>query len=324
MKKKSIMILGLAVSIFFFSTGIAPCADPDYPRKPITFVIWADPGSGFDIWGRTLCTIAEKYFKQPIVYVSKTGGNTNEAMGYLLNQPADGYTISAWSNSLAGFINMPGYVAKPEDFDPLMITTKQPYMLVVGKESPFKTLKEFLTFAKLNPGKLSVGGSRVGSVHHQNTYAMAKEAGVNLTYVPYRGTGAVLKDIMGGHISGGILSPGTALSQLQSGLARSLVVFDSNRVSLLPDVPSMKDLGFKFMGIPIEHGIQLKKGVPTEIKAKMLDVYRKVLKDPEFISFVAKIYQGEIYYLGPEELTRHFIEDIKETRAYLVDLKILK
>jgi len=309
--------------LIFSLVWTANATAAEFPAKQMTFCNWGNPGSGWDNYGRIITSLMEKHFGVTVNYVSKTGGNTNEIMQYVMEQPADGHTIVAWSNSLTGFMNFPGYVAKPTDFDTVVNLEMEPYLLFVNSQSEFKTLEDFIAYAKKNPGKLSVSGSRVGSIHHQNMFALAKEAGIEVSWIPARGAGAVLKDLLGKHISAGVFGPATGLAQMKAGLIRPLVIFDAERYDKLPEVPSLKEKGYKFEGIPIYHGIMLRKSVPEDRKKIIVQKFKQIYDDEKFTERM-KVNAMKKIWFDPGEFTQKFYKSVEEAKAFLNDVGILK
>jgi putative tricarboxylic transport membrane protein len=315
--------LVVCLSLIFSFAWIANVTAADFPAKQMTFCNWGDPGSGWDNYGRLISILMEKHFGVTVKYVSKTGGNTNEIMQYVMQQPADGNTIIGFSNSLSGFMNFPGYIAKPTDFDTVINLEMEPYLLFVNSESEFKTLEDFIAYAKKNPGKLSVSGSRVGSIHHQNMVGLAREAGIETSWIPARGAGDVLKDLLGKHISAGVFGPATGLAQMKAGLIRPLVIFDTERYDDLPKVPSLKEKGVKFEGYPIYHGVMLRKGVPDDRKKIIVKKFREIYDDEKLTERVRVNAMKKLWF-DPVEFTQTFYKSVEETKVFLTNVGILK
>lgn len=323
---KKIIIISIVLTLTIaLVSGCGKSQQPKakFPDKPLTYYSWNDAGSSGDQYVRAICKAAEKQLGQPIKIVIKTGGNGTEALTEVMKEPADGYTISHYAASLSGFMNMPGFPFKPEDFDAFGRIMEKNYMLAVNSKLPIKNLDEFIDYARKNPDKLRITGSRVGSVHHQNIYGLTKKAGIKVTYVPAKGGSEALKNALGGHVDGIVYTPADMLQHVKSGTLRPIVNFAGKRDENYPDVPAITETNYKFDPVLQVNGVMLKKGVPEENKAILAEAFKKAMNDPEFEQFLAKTGNKK-GWKDPKEFQADFLREYKEAREFMIEIGIIK
>jgi putative tricarboxylic transport membrane protein len=236
-------VIGLALA----GTGAGRAAD--YPTRPVELVVPYAAGGGTDIMYRQIAKIVEqdKLMPVPVTINNRTGGNGVVGKQFAINKPQDGYTLVAvdsgnWGQELLG--NATWNYRKDFTYIARMVTDVN--LVIVRKESPYKTLPEMLAAAKAKgKGGLSVGGTNVGGVDHLANIALAKAAKTELTYVPFKSGGEVMTNLLGGHVEAAWANPNECVSQIEAGQVRALVVADEARLKakVFADVPSTKELG---------------------------------------------------------------------------------
>ena len=294
MKGKRIAVFCAVVMSGFMCGGVQ--AQDKYPAKPITIISHTAAGSPTDLMARQLGKAAEPLLGQPVVVENKPGGSGAMQVAALLSSPADGYTlaavtptqIGAWESTLKGkfTIDQFAWIARVEI---------DPYILVVQAESPWKTLKEFVEFAKKNPNKLRVGGyGSVGSGHNVAFNILAKSAGFQAVWMPYEGTNAAVTALLGGHIDAANSNPGQVTQQVEAGKLRILGVMSANRLKDLPNVPTYAEAGYPVdAGWSQFRGIFGRKGIPQPIQAQLSQVFTKAIKSPSFQDYLKKTNQED-------------------------------
>lgn len=260
----------------------ASSAQAEWPKdNPIEIIVAFAPGGSTDVMARAMQPFLEKALGAKIVIVNKPGASGEIAYTYLAQAKPDGYTFS--------FINTPGYlsmqVQRKLRYDPKVIQAvarivDDPSAFVVKADSPHKTLKELVAFAKANPRKVFVGSSGVGTDDHLAMILLELAADVTLTHVPFPGASETRTSLLGGHITVG----GLNVSEFSGGDTKSfrpLVVFGDKRSPLAPDVPTAKEQGFDIL-MSSERGLAAHRDVPADIRAKFSAAVRIVMNDPEF------------------------------------------
>lgn len=326
--KKHVKIAVLT-AVMLILTIIAGCGGQEqakkakFPDKPLTYVSWNDAGSSGDQFVRAICKAAEKQLGQPINIVIKTGGNGAEALSEVMKAPADGYTLSHYASSLSGFMSMPSFPYKPDSFEAFARIQEKNYMLAINADLPIKNLDEFVEYGRKNPEKLRITGSRVGGVHHQIAYALAKKGDFKITYVPAKGGSEALKNTLGGHVDGVVYTPTDMMEHIKSGKLRPIVNFTSQKDKNLPDVPLITETKYKFDPMYQINGVMLKKGVPQDVKAILVDAFKKAMDDPEFVQFLAKA--GTVKgWKDPKDFQAEFEREYKESKDFITEIGVIK
>ena len=274
-------ILGLASAIL---VGLAPAAlAADYPTKPITLMIGFAPGGPSDVMARLLTTKMEEVLKQPFVIENRAGAGGSIAGTAVARAAADGYTVLLGTGSLLA-INVSLYknlgYDPARDFEPISLIGTQTNVLYVHPTFPPQTLAEFITYAKLNPGKLSFGSGGNGTPAHLAGELLKIEAKIDMTHVPFRGTGPALQSVIGGHVPMAFNPPPPLLPHIQSGAIRPIAVTTLRRTAALPDVPTIAESGFPGFDATTWHALVAPAGTPKDVIAALHRALTATVNDP--------------------------------------------
>ena len=267
--------------VFFLGLSAGPAAAA-YPEKPITIIVpWA-PGGASDITPRTLTKPMSEDLKQPVLIVNKPGAAGVTGTLELEKSAPDGYTIGTYSFSQA----LTQYTSpNPTRLANVVVICKvmySPGTITVTANFPAKTLKEFIDYAKANPGKIRSSNSGKGASAHIFGEAFDKLVGIKETHVPFAGYAPAVSAVAGGHIEATSIPVGDVYAMVKAGKMRVLAVMSEERHFLIPEVPTMKELGINLdMGNWV--GFIAPKGVPPEIIDKLDRAIGKSLKNPEVI-----------------------------------------
>jgi len=256
----------IAASVLLLATTGAALAQ-SYPSKPITIVVPYAVGGTTDIVGRLISTQIGSSLGQPIVVDNRVGGGGNIGWGSVARSAPDGHTLLTTEMS---FTIAPGLGIKQpfdakKDFTHVITAASAPHVLVVNPEVPAKTLKEFIAYAKANPGKLNYGSGGNGTNTHLGGELFKREAQVFMVHVPYRGAGAVLQDLMANQVQALVTALPTALPHIKSGKLRALVVTSAKRSPLMPDVPSAEEAGLPKFLMDFWVGLAAPAGTPQPV-----------------------------------------------------------
>ena len=247
-------------------------AQAGYPIKPIRLIVPQPPGGGFDFVARILADRLGKVLGQPVVVENRTGSGTLVGTDFAAKAEPDGYTLLTGSISNLA-LNMGLYRNPPynslRDFEPLGLAVSYSYTLMARKDLPHKSLKDVVTHARANPGKLTYASAGVGSGQHVIAAALWQQAGVDLTHVPYRGAQAAYQDLIGGRVDLFFdLSP-TARTQIEGGNARALAVSGGTRQPTLPDVPTITETGVAKLQLESWFGLFAPAKTPHQILQRL-------------------------------------------------------
>ena len=309
---KKLVIFALALS----GSALAQ----DYPSKPITMVVPFPPGGVAEIVGRPLASIMEKSLKQPIVLINRPGAGGAVGMASVAKASADGYTILMGLSSISIFpvserINgkQPPYELK--DFAPIALVTADPTVLVVRAEGPYKTVKDFVDAAKANPGKINYSSSGVYGTLHVAMEIFANAAGIKLFHIPYQGGGPAVTALLGGQVEASPQGPAAAIGQIRAGKMRALASWGTERLKLLPDIPTFKELGYD-AEFYIWTGLFAPAATPAPIVAKLREAVRAAATSEEFKAAMEKV-STPVSYLDAREFQKYWDKDAARLKAAL-------
>lgn len=270
---KFFIVSFLAVVMFIPGIAIA-----EYPDKPITYTIPFNPGGESDITARLQEPILEKDLGVTVNVTHKPGGGGAVAWSeFQRTAKPDGYSIIGCN--IPHIIGQPllrkdaGY--KTDGFKVIMWFHFTPNVLVVSKDSPYKTLDDFIAYAKKNPKAATVGGSGTYSANHLETLRLQKAAGVELTYVPHTGTGPIIPALMGGHLKAAMSYSMVSVNYKDK--FRTLAVASEERVPAMPDVPTFKELGYDIVGGAFR-GVAAPLGTPQPVVDRLAEAYTSANK----------------------------------------------
>ncbi len=317
-----------------FLTGVAAAATgwplaargqgaADFPSRPITLICPWPAGGPTDVVMRGMAEAAAKVLGQPVIVDNKAGasGTLGPATMAAVAKP-DGYTISQTS---IGTVRLP--LMQKTSFDPvrdftyIILLTGYIFGVSVKGDGPFKSWADVLAYAKANPGKLTYGHPGSGGSLHIGMEQMAAHSGVQFTPVPFKGEAEVFTALMGGHVD--VMASGTGRQDLiDSGQIRILSVWTEKRIPRLPDVPSIRELGYPFV-FESPWGFAGPKGMEPAIVKKLHDAFKTALDDPGVRATMAK-YEMAPIYKAADEYAAYVPQQVVQERAFLDRIGLLK
>ena len=289
-----------------------------YPTKPITIVIGYTPGAVSDLTARTVADGLNQAWGQPVIVDNRPGSGSNIAAGQVARAPADGYTLMVGTDATLTS-NVFLYKHTPfdpvKDFAPIINAGANIICLAVNAELPIKSVPDVIAYAKANPGKLAYGTSGVGSPHHLAGELLRQKAGVDITHIPYKGGGAAVNDLLGGHIGMAFLSLSAAVPHMNTGKIRMIAVVEKNRYSALPNIPTIGETvpGFEMSSWV---GVFAPAGTPPAIVAKLHEAMAKVLTADTVKAKLANL--GLVVQAGTPAELAETIRDGLKVRGELV------
>lgn len=289
LRKEVVTTVGLAGCVtFLFCAAWAAAKDPDYPTKPINFYIGYSAGGATDLSARAFCDAAGKYLGQPFVPINKTGGGGSLAAVAAMNAPPDGYTLCGGIATSTACVVPFSKDAPYKDLSGFTLLANYgtfAYPLMVRADAPWKTWKEFITWAKKNPKATKVGLSGALSVDVKGLYLwrIARQEQADFTFVAFKGTPEVVTAMLGGHINlYSVVADATTIPFLKEGKFRMLMYMGQEKVPGYENVPSAAEL--YGISTPAFMGVVGPKGLPGYVLKKLDDAFAKAARDPQFIS----------------------------------------
>jgi len=255
-----------------------------WPDKPVTLVVPFPPGGSTDLIARTLAPKLQEKFGGSFITDNKAGATGTIGAGLVARAPADGHTLLV--SSLGPYVIAPHLLAKVpydalKDFDYITIAVQAPNVLVVPASSPHKSMADVIAFQKANPDKMTFASSGNGSSDHLTAELYWLQTGTTGIHVPYKGGGPVMTDLLGGQVDSSFMNINTAMPQILSGKLRALSITSVKRSPLLPQVPSLQELGIKDANVYSWQAIAAPRGLPVDIKNKLQAAIAAALNDPQ-------------------------------------------
>ena len=303
MRKLSACGIALVAASLMVCAAMAHAA---YPDKPIKLIIGFPAGGPLDQHARLLTDKLQGILSQPIIVDYKPGAGGSVAAEAVAKSPPDGYTLML-ANTGVMVINGALYTKLPyntlKDFTPLARTAMQPLALLVNNSVPAKTLKEFMDYARQNPGKVNYGSAGNGGISHLVPEMFKSATGLFMVHIPYRGSAPAFTDLIGGQEQFMAESIPQAASYHKQGKVRALAVTSRERNPALPDVPTAIESGLKGFEVVGFYGFLAPAGTPTDVVAKLSDAFKQVLANPDVRNRM--VTQGaDPAFLGSEEFAR--------------------
>jgi tripartite-type tricarboxylate transporter receptor subunit TctC len=311
-------VLLLVVAVFLPFTALAE----KFPSDPLNYVLCFNPGGETDITARIQEAPLKAYFPEGVIISYKTGGGGSVGWSELVSSKPDGYTI-------AGF-NLPHIVLQPLtrgnagyetlDLKPIYFFQSTPNLLMVRNDSPFKTLKDLIDYAKEHPGVVTAGGSGSSSANDLGVQLLNKAAGIKITYIPFTGTGAAVPALLGGHV--GALMTYSPMAVQYKDKFRPLALMSDERMDVIPDVPTFKELGYDIVE-GAYRGVAAPPGTPDDRIKYMAESFEKVMKEP---GVLAKMRDNgfKSEFMGPEASAALIKKKMDDYKVLLGELGLLK
>jgi tripartite-type tricarboxylate transporter receptor subunit TctC len=315
------IITALCAAALTLASTFGGAAAQDYPNKPIELMVAFPAGGSTDAGARIVAGIAEKMMGQPIIVLNTGGAGGQVGWTEMARQKPDGYFI--------GYINLPALntvILDPErqaifdvnDFTPIINQVLDPGVMWVKADSPYKTVNDVLDAAKAKPNTVRAVTTGILSDDHL-ALLMVEEAapGVVFRIIHLAGGAEELKAILAGDADVAFDNVGSIAPRVESGEVRALAVFDEERSKFLPDVPTMKELGYPTVISSSTRGIAGPAGMPEPVVAKLTETFEKAMQDPEHIArleeqgLAIKIMTGEEYanyYKNIHEQAKKYVE----------------
>lgn len=305
---KSCVIMGMIIHFIVCGSHVA-FGQEKFPTKTIEVSNMFGPGGGTDIFVRTLAIDARRILKVPIVVSNITAGQGVAATKYVLDQPADGYTLLAFGpeqifNAILGRIDY-------REFEGVIMCQQDQGMYFVNKDSKFKTIQEVIKFAKENPGKLKIAATGAASFDEVLVKQFNMKTGLEITYVPYESASQAKAALVGGHIDLLYEEPGVVISLIDAGTIVPLIVFTEERLKRFPNVPTGRELGINIT-FGRWRGLAVKKGTNKERIKILHDGFKKAMEGDVYKTVThTQMLDLRPGYLTPEDFTKFWYEQEK-------------
>jgi tripartite-type tricarboxylate transporter receptor subunit TctC len=262
--------------------AIASAQAQDYPNRLVRLIVGFAPGGGADIAARLIVQKLSERWGKPVIVESRPGAQGAVASEYVAKQPPDGYTLLltiAGSHASAQHLvsNLPYDPFR--DFAAVTLFASTPFGLFVNASSPFRTLKDFIEYARTHT--VNYGSSGVGSITHMSGELLRLSSDTKLVHVPYKGTGQAVQDLLGGHIEMVVVDIGSVKPLVTSGKLRQLAVTGAKRSDVFPDVPTFAEAGYAGFETGGWFGVFVPAGTPKPIIDRVAADMTRIIRSPE-------------------------------------------
>ena len=284
MKKSVNSLIAFAIWAALGFCGAAPMAQAqEYPSKPIRFIVPQTPGGPTDTVARIVAQKLSEKWGQPVIVENRPGGGSNIGTDMVAKSAPDGYTLVV--ATVQHVVNQFIYDALPfdpaKDFAPVTLIAKASVVLVTNSTLPVKSLQDLVALAKQRPGKLPWAFAGNGSTGHMSLELLQSATGIDVLKVPYKGTQPALTDLLGGQVQVMFDAVVTSLPHIKAGKLRPLAVASLSRSKLLPDVPTVAELGYPGFEAAGLAGLLAPSGTPPQILQKIQSEVSTIVKNPD-------------------------------------------
>jgi tripartite-type tricarboxylate transporter receptor subunit TctC len=296
-----------ALALFATLTGLSAAAlaqTPAYPSRPVTLIVPFPPGGLADIVARPVAESLSRELGQPVVIENKGGAGGGIGMGVAARAKPDGYTLLMALSSLTVLPEADALLGRSpmfglNDLRPIARYTADPTVLAVRADAPWKSAKEFIDDARKRPGAINFGSSGNYGTMHVPMEILAQTAGVKLTHVPFTGAGPAVLALLGGQIDAVSTGPATVLQQVKAGKIRVLAHWGHAPLAALPEVASLKDLGYNAEYAQWS-GLFIQSGAPEAIAQRVRAAARIAAQDPKVREVIQNTGSPVVYLDSPD------------------------
>jgi len=278
-------------ALLFLNLSGLNAAEPAYPNRPIKIIVPFPPGGPTDNYARLIASKMQEDFKQPVVVDNRAGGTGTPGTLAVMNAPTDGYTLLFTSNSahlIGPLLKSPIPFDSVKDFTPLSMVIKYPMYLLINPNLPVKSIPEFIQYAKSKPNQLNYSSVGIGSGGHLACELFNIAAGTNVVHVPYKGAAPAQAALIGGETQMFCDSVGNSQGMVNAGKMRGLALFSDKRSSVVPDVPTMGEMGLQGLAAYIWLGMLAPPNMPQDIQNKLNAELVKIMALPDVAQFALR------------------------------------
>jgi tripartite-type tricarboxylate transporter receptor subunit TctC len=311
-------VAAIACALLAVSFGNTPALAQKYPDRPITWIVPFGPGTVTDNYARVVSKVLGEKIGQPILIENKPGAGGIVGTEFVMNAKPDGYTfLYGSSGPMATYSSLYKKLSYSvqKSFTPVHGMVAAPLIMVVNSDSPFKTVKDFVDYAKANPDKLNFGTSGTGTAQHLTGELLQIAAGFKMTHIPYKAGASQLADLLAGNIQVMFEYSATLKAHIDSGKLRPLGITSAQRLKNMSNVPTFVEQGLPNVQISSWAVIMMPAGVPADVVQKFADAFAEAMKDPAVVAYVDTTDGVSLAHIGPKDMPGFLeSETVKFTR----------
>lgn len=310
-----------AVSALGLQAGIAQAQA--WPSKPVTLVVPFAAGGTTDVLARSLADRLAQALGQPVIVESKPGAGATLGADVVAKAKPDGYTllVGAVHHTIASSVYRKLPYDLQKDFVPLTTIALVPNVLVVSAQTPARNVAELVALAKAAKQPLTYGSNGNGTAQHLIGTQFEQLAGITLLHIPYKGSGPLTTDLLGGQVTMSFDTVTPVLQHIRAGKLRALAVTTGKRSSALPDVPTLAEAGYKGFDIGTWFGVLAPAATPKEVTARLSTEMQRIIQSPEFRKRMDEI-GAEPIGNTPEQMARQIKDETEKFAKLVKDAKV--
>jgi tripartite-type tricarboxylate transporter receptor subunit TctC len=313
----------LTAALALLATQAALAAEPKYPSRPIRAIVVFPPGGPTDVVARIFAQELTRSWGQQVVVDNRVGAGGNIGMGLAAQATPDGYTLVFVSSSL--MVNPSLYKKVPYDvyrsFQPVSVLAASTHVWFTHPSLPVKSMADLVSYARSNPDKASVATPGVGTVPFLSAYLLALDAKINLVNVPYAGGGPSIAAVLGNQVPFGCQAVPPVTAHILAGRVRALAITDTKRSPLMPNVPTMAELGFKGHEAETISAFLVPAGTPAPIVNKLHAESVRIMKSPDVAKRIAEL-GAEVVANSPKEFAAYIRSEVPRWGKVIKDANI--
>jgi len=316
----------IAGGLLFVGAMFPPACAQSYPDKPIRMILPTSPGGTTDITGRIIGPKLSEELGQPVVIENRPGAGGSLGAEFVAKARPDGYTILLTSGDLG--VNATLYTKANfdtlKDLTAISTVAQVPLAMSVRPALPVNNLKEFVEYAKANPGKLTYASSGVGAMNHLAVEQLKSLTGINIVHAPYKATGPGIVGLMGGEVDMIVTAFPSVRSHAQAGKVKTIAMLSAERSPLMPDVPTAREVGFDDYEFPLWFMLLAPAETPREIVNRLHAAWNKVAAMPETKEMIKKTGCDLVVGPSPEYFAKFLKEDVARWAKIIKEANIPK
>lgn len=312
-------LMGSIAVIIVFQLSFITNAFSAFPDRPVTIICPFGAGGSTDLIIRGMAETFKEVTGQELIVINKPGGGSAVAVSSALTYKPDGYTLIMMPSATAVTTALGMIPFDYKKFDLIANVAWFPLCVVVRGDSQWNTMEDFIAYTKENPGTVTVGISGAGTLGHMTVLGLEKVAGIKVNAVPFGGNAPAKAAMLGGHVSAVTMHPTEFVSQYQAGEVKVLTVVTDQRYDYIPDVRTLKEVGYDFAWDD-SRWVAAPKGLPEDVKASLAETFEKITSSQSFIDFSKKM-KFAIKYLAGDDLEKQTKELYENIARAAADLK---
>mgnify|MGYP000694333931 FL=1 len=304
------------------SIAMPAMAQSNFPSRPIKLICPWPAGGSTDAVMRAIAESASRILNNPVIIENKGGAGGMLGPNELVSAKPDGYTLSQLPMGILRIPHMQKTLFDPlADFTYVACLTGYTFGIVVRSDSPIKSIKDLVDYAKANPGKFTYGSTGNGTTPHLAVEEFAMKAGIKLQHVPFKGNAEGMQAILGGHIMSHSDATGWG-PHVEAGTCRLLATYGSKRTKRWPNAPTLNELGYDTVS-DSPFGVGAPKGMDPAITRKLHDTFKATLEDPKVLASFEK-YDQSVIYMNTEDYTKYARENFPKEKKLIEQLGLAR